>query len=197
MHDSSASRFRQRAGRTRGSATILRLLPQPPPHRSRVFRDPPSRGSHTVTCRTATGTCCRVNTARRSRPGAPEAASASGASSPPRAPPPRAAGRSAPRRHLRSGGAPAGLRRTLAPRQRRPEGAAAPRPPAPPVTPWTLHRQALRRSGSGALPSPICCEANHCIALSCRRQPKGGAEKKSFQLMISLGTGEGGGGGGQ
>lgn len=107
MHDSSASRFRQRAGRTRGSATILRLLPQPPPHRSRVFRDPPSRGSHTVTCRTATGTCCRVNTARRSRPGAPEAASASGASSPPRAPPPRAAGRSAPRRHLRCGGAPA------------------------------------------------------------------------------------------
>lgn len=31
MHDSSASRFRQRAGSTRGSATILRLLPQPPP----------------------------------------------------------------------------------------------------------------------------------------------------------------------
>lgn len=165
------------------------------PHRSRVPRVRPSRGSHTVTCPTPTGTLCRVNTARRRRPGAPGAAEPAPMPAAAPAGHPPAPGRSEP--HEATPGA-AGLPGvsppgTGGPRERRP-----PRPPAPPVTPWTLHRQALRGSGSGAFPFPICCEANHCIALSCRRQPKRGREKKkSFQLMISLGTGEGGGGGGQ
>lgn len=177
MHDSSASRFRQHEG----VGHYFKALAAATPHRSRVPRDPPSRGSHTVTCRTATGTCCRVNTARRSRPGAPEAASASGASSPPRAPPPRAAGRSAPWRHLRCGGAPAGLRRSLAPRQRRPEGAAAPRPPRrlSRLGPCTDRRCA----GAAAARSPLPYAARRIIAsLSAAGSSRKGGGKKKFSI---------------
>lgn len=165
MHDSSASRFRQRAGSARGSATILRLLPQPPPW----FPCPPCSPlprlpHHHVSSSDRDFLPCKHGTAEPTggTRGRRASARTSGASSPPRAAHQALCPAPAPPRHPRG----------------RPPGTGG--PCVLPVTPWTLQRRALRRSGSGALPSlsPICCEANHCIALSCRRQPKRGRKKK-------------------
>lgn len=165
MHDSSASRFRQRAGSARGSATILRLLPQPPPW----FPCPPCSPlprlpHHHVSSSDRDFLPCKHGTAEPTGGTRGRRASAShqrGILPAPGCPPGSVPG-SGPTET--PPGSPPRYRRSL----------------RPPVTPWTLQRRALRRSGSGALPSlsPICCEANHCIALSCRRQPKRGRKKK-------------------
>lgn len=204
MHDSNAFRFRQRAGSAKGSESILRLLSQPPPPSPSSSVSRPPRGSYTVTCRTATRTFYRVNTVRRSRPrttGDAEPAPAPSGHPPrrrtrtPRCALLRPGGQTPPTPLLRpqrgsSEAAPSG---TGSPRERRPR---PPRPPAPSVTPWTPHRQSLRRSGSGAFPLSHMLRGELLQRSQRWRQPKREKKKKSFQLMISLGTGEGGGGGG-